>query len=167
MITDVKLTLADGQVVNSSGAVLSTNIWDTSAGVAQTAMTGGIAEGAQLLKNFDEGEPLYVIVRHSGASNFTGATSLKIEVLQSAATDMGTPDILASTDALTAAEFPAGGTVAMRLENPSDNMEPKRYVAVRYTPAGGTSANLTIDAFIVHGNQAGPSKLYPTSILTD
>jgi len=167
MITDENLTLADGQAVASSGAVLSTNVWDTSAGVAQTAMTGGIAEGAQLLKNFDEGEPLYVLVRHSGANNFSGATSLKIEVIQSAATDMSSPDILASTDTLTPAEFPAGATVAMRLENPSDGVEPKRYIAVRYTPAGGTSANLTIDAFIVHGNQAGPSKLYPTSIVTD
>lgn len=85
------------------------------------------------------GEPLWWYVYMSTAATSGGAATLQMQLLQSAAAGMTSPDILLQTDAIALASLVAGAKVArIRLGMVPTNITPKRYLGIRQVT--GTAA---------------------------
>ena len=118
MITDSLLRVSEDQAVTSTA--VSTNTIDL--GVARD-----VGEGTTLYMNFAVTEAL------------ANGTSVKFEVISSAAANLGTPTVIGSTDAILTAALTLGKNVVVRI-NPDIAGKGQRYLGARYTIAGTFNA---------------------------
>lgn len=117
MITDRQMTFSNGQAV-TTGTQLSTDVYDTGA--------AGI--------NINTNRELQVYVAVTTA--FAGGTNLTVNLIQSAAENMGTPTVLASSGVVTTANL-TRGAVLLRLAVPRTS---QRYLALQFVSVGTHSA---------------------------
>lgn len=117
MITDRQLTFSNNQAV-TTGTQLSTDVYDTGA--------AGI--------NINTNRELQVYVAVTTA--FAGGTSLNVNLIQSAASNMSSPDVLASSGVIAEANL-TRGAVLLRLAVPRTS---KRYLALQFVNVGTHSA---------------------------
>ena len=117
MITDRQLTFSNNQAV-TTGTQLSTDVYDTGA--------AGI--------NINTNRELQVYVAVTTA--FAGGTSLNVNLIQSAAANMSSPDVLASSGVIAEANL-TRGAVLLRLAVPRTS---KRYLALQFVTVGTHSA---------------------------
>lgn len=177
MISDINMQIASTQVLTTAaGARTVTEDAVDVAGVALTAMTnpnGGtpIAAGARLQRDIGEGEPLYMVFTNVGGATFTGVTSVVFEVITSENTNLSAPRVLIRSAEIPVATMVAGKEIVLRIQlDPADKDNTlDRYMggAVSAIGGGGPLANASIDCHIVHGNQKGGKKFYPTSIIVE
>ena len=125
MITDRQMTFSNGQAV-TTGTQLSTDNYDT--GVA------GI--------NINTGYDLQIIAQVTTA--FVGGTSLEVQVIQSAASDMSSPTVLATSGAVALASL-TRGAVLLRTAVPRTS---QRYIGVRYVSVGTFTAGNTFAGIV-------------------
>lgn len=173
MLTDMNLTLATAWAPNPNATtqINTAYVWDTaqSTAVALTEDLNGtaISAGGDILKDFDEGEPLYVVIKNVGATTFATSTTVRFDVIQSANANLSSPDILTSTKAIPVAEMTAGATVAMRLNTPVGTSTRKRYVGIQITTTGsGALSATTIGAWVMHGEGGRKPTNYPSACIT-
>ncbi len=74
-----------------------------------------------------------------------GGATYTLEVIQSAASGMTSPDVIA-TRVVTAAELALDALVSLPIPQGSIS---KRYIAFRVTPVGGTTPTVTLSAYLV------------------
>lgn len=176
MISDINLQIASAQVLTTAAG--SNTVTEDSvdlAGVALTAMTnpnGGahIAAGAGLQRDIGEGEPLYMVFTNVGGATFSGVTSVNFRVITSESWNLSPARLITRTNDIPVAEMVAGKEIVLRIQmDPADkNNTLDRYIGGAVGAVGGTTlANATIDCHIVHGNQKGGRKFYPTAITID
>lgn len=176
MISDINLQVASSQVLTTAaGARTVTEDSVDVAGTALTAMTnpnGGahIAAGASLQRDIGEGEPLYLVFTNVGGATFSGVTSVVFEFITSENANLSSPRVVCRTDEIPVASMVAGKEIPLRImfdpEFKDNTLD--RYVGGAVSAVGGTTlANATIDCHIVHGNQKGGKKFYPTAITID
>lgn len=125
MITDRQLTFSNGQAV-TTGTQLSTDNYDM--GVA------GI--------NLNTGFELQIFAAVTTA--FVGGTSLEVQVIQSAASDMSSPTVLATSGAIPVASL-TRGAVLLRSALPRTS---QRFIGVRYVSAGTFTAGNTFAGIV-------------------
>lgn len=144
MITDAQLTFSDAQAVTVTAA--SANQIDLTA-ARNLARTG--AQG------------LRIVVLATTA--FAGGTSIAVTVRQSAAANMGSPDIIATGPTVALANLGAGAVV---LDIPFPDPTPvaaKQYLDLNYTVVGTMSAG-ALSAFIVMNDGGGQYLLGTTGL---
>lgn len=140
MITDAQLTLSDAQAITGDAA--SANQIDL------TVARNLERSGAQSLR-------FVVLV----TTAFDNLTSLTVTVRQSAATNMGSPDVIATGPAVALANLKAG---AVLLDIPWPNLSgvaAKRYLDVYYDVTGTDPANGAVWAGIVMNTEGGDYRL--------
>ena len=134
MITDKLLRVSEGQALTTTA--VSTDTIDLS-----------------IARDIGEGEALYM--NFAVITALTGGTSVKFEVISSAAANLGTPTVIGSSDAIVTADLVAGKNVAVRI-NPQVASNGQRYLGARYTISGTYSAG-TVTADVVMNIQDGRS----------
>lgn len=117
MITDRQMTFSNGQAV-TTGTQLSTDVYDTGA--------AGI--------NVNTNRELQIMV--SVTTAFAGGTSLAVNLIQSATSNMASPDVLASSGVIAEANL-TRGAVLLRTSVPRTS---KRYLALQFVTVGTHSA---------------------------
>ena len=132
MITDKLLRVSTDQALTTTA--VSTDTIDLS-------IARDIGEGQDLFMNF------------AVTAALTGGTSVKFEVISSAAANLGTPTVIGSSDAIVTADLVAGKNVAVRI-NPQIASTGQRYLGARYTISGTYSAG-TVTADVVMDIQDG------------
>ena len=124
MITDAFLRLSDAQALTTTA--VSTNTIDL-----------GVA------RDMGAGEELYVYFTVPTA--LAGGTSVTFQVITSAAANLGTPTVDATSPAIVTATLVAGYKTAVRI-NPAVFANGQRYLGAQYTIVGTyTSGNVTCD----------------------
>lgn len=124
MITDKLLRVSEDQALTTTA--VSTNTIDLS-----------------VARDIGEGEDLYM--NFAVTTALAGGTSVKFEVISSAAANLGSPTVIGSTDAIVTASLVAGYNTAVRI-NPQIASLGQRYLGARYTISGTyTSGNVTAD----------------------
>lgn len=124
MITDKLLRVSEDQALTTTA--VSTNTIDLS-------IARDIGEGQDLFMNF------------AVTTALAGGTSVKFEVISSAAANLGSPTVIGSSDAIVTADLVAGKNVAVRI-NPVIASNGQRYLGARYTISGTyTSGAVTAD----------------------
>ena len=118
MITDKLLRVSEDQALTTTAE--STNTIDLS-------VARDVGEGTSLYMNFAVTEAL------------ANGTSVKFEVISSAAANLGTPTVIGSTDAILTAALTLGKNVVVRI-NPDIAGKGQRYLGARYTIAGTFNA---------------------------
>tara|TARA_B100001559_G_scaffold311231_1_gene307487 strand:- start:162 stop:593 length:432 start_codon:yes stop_codon:yes gene_type:complete len=118
MITDKLLRVSEDQALTTTA--VSTNTIDLS-------VARDVGEGTSLYMNFAVTEAL------------ANGTSVKFEVISSAAANLGTPTVIGSTDAILTAALTLGKNVVVRI-NPDIAGKGQRYLGARYTIAGTFNA---------------------------
>jgi hypothetical protein len=140
MITDKLLRVSEDQALTTTA--VSTDTIDLS-------VARDIGEGQDLFMNF------------AVTTALAGGTSVKFEVITSAAANLGSPTVIGSTDAIVTASLVAGYNTAVRI-NPQIASLGQRYLGARYTISGTyTSGNVTAD--VVMDIQDG-RKFYPSGV---
>jgi hypothetical protein len=134
MITDKLLRVSEGQALTTTA--VSTDTIDLS-----------------IARDIGEGEALYM--NFAVITALTGGTSVKFEVISSAAANLGSPTVIGSSDAIVTADLVAGRNVAVRI-NPQIATNGQRYLGARYTISGTYSAG-TVTADVVMNIQDGRS----------
>jgi hypothetical protein len=134
MITDKLLRVSEGQALTTTA--VSTDTIDLS-----------------IARDIGEGESLYM--NFAVITALTGGTSVKFEVISSAAANLGSPTVIGSSDAIVTADLVAGKNVAVRI-NPQIASNGQRYLGARYTISGTYSAG-TVTADVVMNIQDGRS----------
>lgn len=114
MITDRELTFSNLQAV-TTGTQVSTNAYDT-----------GLANHP----NINTGRELQVFVAVGTA--FTGGTSLRVDIIESASSDLSSPTILLSTAVIVEASLTAAA-VLLRTSLPRTS---KRYIGLQFVTVG-------------------------------
>jgi hypothetical protein len=132
MITDKLLRVSTDQALTTTA--VSTDTIDLS-------IARDMGEGGELYMNF------------AVTAALTGGTSVKFEVISSAAANLGSPTVIGSTDAIVTASLVAGTNVAVRI-NPQIASKGQRYLGARYTIDGTYSAG-TVTADVVMNIQDG------------
>lgn len=132
MITDKLLRVSEDQALTTTA--VSTNTIDLS-------IARDMGEGQELFMNF------------AVTAALTGGTSVKFEVIQSAAADLSTPTVIGSTDAVVSASLVTGYNTAVRV-NPQIGSKGQRYIGARYTIVGTYGAG-TVTADVVATIQDG------------
>lgn len=132
MITDKLLRVSTDQALTTTA--VSTDTIDLS-------IARDMGEGGELYMNF------------AVTAALTGGTSVKFEVISSAAANLGSPTVIGSTDAIVTASLVAGANVAVRI-NPQIASKGQRYLGARYTIDGTYSAG-TVTADVVMNIQDG------------
>ncbi len=132
MITDKLLRVSTDQALTTTA--VSTDTIDLS-------IARDIGEGTELYMNF------------AVTAALTGGTSVKFEVISSAAANLGSPTVIGSSDAIVTADLVAGKNVAVRI-NPAIASTGQRYLGARYTISGTYSAG-TVTADVVTNIQDG------------
>lgn len=132
MITDKLLRVSTDQALTTTA--VSTDTIDLS-------IARDIGEGTELYMNF------------AVTAALTGGTSVKFEVISSAAANLGSPTVIGSSDAIVSADLVAGKNVAVRI-NPAIASTGQRYLGARYTIVGTYSAG-TVTADVVTNIQDG------------
>lgn len=124
MITDKLLRVSTDQAVTTTA--VSTDTIDLS-------VARDIGEGQELTMNF------------AVTTAFSGGTSVKFEVIQSASADLSSPTVIGSSDAVVTASLTAGANIAVRI-NPQIGSTGQRYIGARYTVSGTyTAGKVTAD----------------------
>jgi hypothetical protein len=124
MITDKLLRVSEDQALTTTA--VSTDTIDLS-------IARDIGEGQDLFMNF------------AVTTALAGGTSVKFEVISSAAANLGSPTVIGSSDAIVTADLVAGKNVAVRI-NPQIASNGQRYLGARYTISGTyTSGKVTAD----------------------
>ena len=118
MITDKLLRVSEDQAITTTA--FSTNTIDLS-------VARDVGEGTALYMNFAVTEAL------------ANGTSVKFEVISSAAANLGSPTVIGSTDAILTAALTLGKNVVVRI-NPDIAGKGQRYLGARYTIAGTFNA---------------------------
>ena len=118
MITDALLRVSEDQALTTTA--VSTNTIDLS-------VARDVGEGTALYMNFAVTEAL------------ANGTSVKFEVISSAAANLGSPTVIGSTDAILTAALTLGKNVVVRI-NPDIAGKGQRYLGARYTIAGTFNA---------------------------
>lgn len=118
MITDKLLRVSEDQALTTTA--VSTDTIDLS-------IARDVGEGQDLFMNF------------AVTTALTGGTSVKFEVISSAAANLGSPTVIGSSDAIVTADLVAGKNVAVRI-NPQIASNGQRYLGARYTISGTYSA---------------------------
>jgi len=118
MITDKLLRVSEDQALTTTA--VSTNTIDLS-------VARDVGEGTSLYMNFAVTEAL------------ANGTSVKFEVISSAAANLGTPTVIGSSDAILTAALTLGKNVVVRI-NPDIAGKGQRYLGARYTIAGTFNA---------------------------
>lgn len=138
MITDREMTFSNNQAV-TTGTQYSTNAYDT-----------GVTNGP----NINQGRELQIFAAVGTA--FTGGTSLQVNLVESANSDLSSPTILASSPVTVEASLTAG----TRLLAMSIPWTSKRYLGLQFVTVGTHGAgtiwggvvrdidNLTVPAFV-------------------
>jgi hypothetical protein len=140
MITDKLLRVSEDQALTTTA--VSTDTIDLS-------VARDIGEGQDLFMNF------------AVTTALAGGTSVKFEVITSAAANLGSPTVIGSTDAIVTASLVAGYNTAVRI-NPQIASLGQRYLGARYTISGTyTSGKVTAD--VVMDIQDG-RKFYPSGV---
>jgi len=140
MITDKLLRVSEDQALTTTA--VSTDTIDLS-------VARDIGEGGDLFMNF------------AVTTALAGGTSVKFEVITSAAANLGSPTVIGSTDAIVTASLVAGYNTAVRI-NPQIASLGQRYLGARYTISGTyTSGKVTAD--VVMDVQDG-RKFYPSGV---
>ena len=94
-------------------------------------------------RDIGEGTPLYM--NFAVTTALAGGTSVKFEVITSAAAALTSPTVIGSSDAILTAALTAGKNVVVRL-NPEIAGKAQQYLGARYTVAGtNTGGKLTAD----------------------
>jgi len=140
MITDKLLRVSEDQALTTTA--VSTDKIDLS-------VARDIGEGQDLFMNF------------AVTTALTGGTSVKFEVVTSAAADLSSPTVIGSTDAIVTASLVAGYNTAVRI-NPQIASLGQRYLGARYTISGTYSAG-KVTADVVMDIQDG-RKFYPSGV---
>lgn len=112
MLTDRQMTFSNNQAV-TTGTQLSTDVYDT--GVA------GI--------NINTGRGLQLVV--AVTVPFTGGTSLAVNLVESAAADLSSPTVLATSGVIVEASLTAGSLLRTTLPRTS-----KRYLGLQFVTVG-------------------------------
>ena len=118
MITDKLLRVSEDQALTTTA--VSTDTIDLS-------VARDVGEGTSLYMNFAVTEAL------------ANGTSVKFEVISSAAANLGSPTVIGSTDAILTAALTLGKNVVVRI-NPDIAGKGQRYLGARYTIAGTFNA---------------------------
>ena len=118
MITDKLLRVSEDQAVTSTA--VSTNTVDL--GVARD-----MGEGTALYMNFALTEA------------FANGTSVTFEIITSARSNLGSPTVIGSSNAIVTASLTLGKNIVVRL-NPDIAGKGQRYLGARYTVAGTFNA---------------------------
>lgn len=119
MYTDAQLRLSSAQSLAAvAGTYNSTNTID----LLSPFVNAGIGEPIRLLTTVD--------------TAFVGGTSVRVEVIQSAAADLSSPDILVTGPTLLTAALVVGA----RLLDAPLPQNTKRYIGVRYITVGTFTA---------------------------
>ena len=118
MITDALLRVSEDQALTTTA--VSTNTIDLS-------VARDVGEGTALYMNFAVTEAL------------ANGTSVKFEVISSAAANLGSPTVIGSSDAVLTAALTLGKNVVVRI-NPDIAGKGQRYLGARYTIAGTFNA---------------------------
>ena len=118
MITDKLLRVSEDQALTTTA--VSTNTIDLS-------VARDVGEGTALYMNFAVTEAL------------ANGTSVKFEVISSAAANLGSPTVIGSTDAILTAALTLGKNVVVSI-NPDIAGKGQRYLGARYTIAGTFNA---------------------------
>ena len=118
MITDKLLRVSEDQALTTTA--VSTNTIDLS-------VARDVGEGTSLYMNFAVTEAL------------ANGTSVKFEVISSAAANLGSHTVIGSTDAILTAALTLGKNVVVRI-NPDIAGKGQRYLGARYTIAGTFNA---------------------------
>ena len=118
MITDKLLRVSEDQEVTSTA--VSTNTVDL--GVARD-----MGEGTALYMNFALTEA------------FANGTSVTFEIITSASSNLGSPTVIGSSNAIVTASLTLGKNIVVRL-NPDIAGKGQRYLGARYTVAGTFNA---------------------------
>lgn len=134
MITDKLLRVSEDQALTTTA--VSTDTIDLS-----------------IARDIGEGEALYM--NFAVTTALTGGTSVKFEVISSAAANLGSPTVIGSSDAIVTADLVAGKNVAVRI-NPQLASTGQRYLGARYTISGTYSAG-KVTADVVMNIQDGRS----------
>ena len=132
MITDKLLRVSEDQALTTTA--VSTNTIDLS-----------------VARDIGEGEDLYM--NFAVTTALAGGTSVKFEVITSAAADLSSPTVVGSTDAVVTASLVAGYNTAVRI-NPQIASLGQRYLGARYT-ISGTYSSGKVTADIVNDIQDG------------
>lgn len=127
MITDAQLRLSAAQAVAGTGTLVSTNSEDL----------------LSANRNLGRGQPMRLVITVD--TTFTGGTTFTPQYIQSANSDLSSPDVLASGPAVV---NPAAGTKILDIALPDNT---KRYVGVQYVrtgtyTAGAVSAHIVSDS---------------------
>jgi len=141
MITDKLLRVSEDQALTTTA--VSTNTIDLS-------VARDMGEGTDLFMNF------------AVTAALTGGTSVKFEVISSAAAALTSPTVIGSSDAIVSASLVAGKNVAVRV-NPDIAGVGQRYIGARYTIVGTYTAG-TVTADVVASVQDG-KKFYASGFV--
>lgn len=142
MIIDAQMLLSDAQALTATA--VSTNTFD--------AVIAG--------NNLSTGEKLGVCITVDvAADNTTGNETYQFQVIQSAAADLSSPDVLVETTTayLTAAKLLKGYRLVLPIP---PELVTKRYLGLQYT-LGGTTPLLTVTAEIVPMSFMQAEHVYP------
>jgi NAD(P)-dependent dehydrogenase (short-subunit alcohol dehydrogenase family) len=138
MILDSQLLLSDAQAITADA--VSTNTVDTGAAGNDISI----------------GEQLVVAIQVDVTADFTTGDEVYVfEAIQSAAANLGSPDILVSR-AILASDLTAGSIHYLPIPAGSKT---KRYLGLNYN-VGGTTPSITCTAFIQPANQVQAFKPY-------
>lgn len=140
MFMDALLMLSDAQALTGTTAIVSTNTIDM--GNPTIKRDVGIGEGLMLNVAID--------VAPGGTT-----PGLTVELIQSANADLSSPDVIASTGPILAADYPVGRIIELPV--PGGRIS-KRYLGARYTQTG-TTPTVTVSAGILPrsmSSQASP-----------
>ena len=118
MITDKLLRVSEDQALTTTA--VSTNTIDLS-------VARDVGEGTALYMNF------------AVTTALANGTSVKFEVISSAAANLGTPTVIGSSDAILTAALTLGKNIVVRI-NPDIAGKGQRYLGARYTIAGTFNA---------------------------
>jgi hypothetical protein len=145
MITDALLLLSSAQAVTSTA--VSTNTIDLSQA-----------------RDIGAGETLFAVFTVDTTFTAAGAATMQLQIITSAAANLGTPTVIGQTDALGKAEFAAGRKpISIAIPRAQLAAQPigQRYLGVQYTVATGPMTAGAITCNIVHDTQ-DIQKTYPS-----
>lgn len=148
MLTDAFLQLSDAQAVTATA--VSTNTIDLGAN------TRDMGPGTELFANFTVGTTFTAV----------GSATMTLQIISSAAANLGSPTVLLQSDALGKAELTAGRVISLPIGNAllAAQSKGQRYLGVNYVVATGPMTAGAISCSI--GDAAHHEPKYYTSGFT-